>query len=95
MSDDEAESEPPAVELGDEAPVSGAPVARVASRLTWPQKRSDIINKEGDTLIRTPDGPTSLSTILERTDETYFDRRQTFVTHVFDVIGREPIPTDE
>lgn len=92
MADDESESEP-TVQLGDGRDVAGAPIARVASRLSWPQTKSDILEKFGETDIRTPDGPTPLVEILERVDDTYFDRRQTFVTAVKDVIGREPVAT--
>ena len=58
MSDDNDEEEnAPAVELGDGEPVEGAPVARVASRLTWGIQKSEVDRKEGDTVVRTPDGP--------------------------------------
>jgi hypothetical protein len=92
--DEEADSEPPAVQLGDGPDVEGAPIARVAARLTWPQTHSDIVEKVGETEIRTPDGPESLATVLEAVEISYFDRRQTFVNAVFDVIGREPVATE-
>jgi len=92
MSDDD-ETEP-AVELGEGPNVDGAPLARVASRLTWPQERSRIEEKEGDAVIRTPDGPRELTAVLEEVDETYFDRRQTFLAAVRDVIGHGPIATE-
>ncbi|WP_101296270.1 DUF5789 family protein [Halegenticoccus soli] len=95
MADDEAEDEGPAVELGEGKPVEGAPIARVASRLTWPQEKSSILRKEGDAVIRTPSGPQTLSDVLDRVDETYFDSRQTFVTSVHDVIGTGPVRTSE
>jgi len=56
MSEDESEDEGPAVELGDGEPVEGAPLARVSSRLTWGIKHSTVVEREGDTLVRTPDG---------------------------------------
>lgn len=93
MTDDEAEEDEPAVELGDGEPVDGAPIARVASRLTWPQELSSIEYKEGNAVIRTPDGPRELAEVLESVDTTYFDRRQTFVEAVRDVIGDGPVPT--
>jgi hypothetical protein len=95
MADDEAEDEGPAVELGEREPVEGAPLARVASRLTWPQEKSSILKKEGDAVIRTPSGPQTLSDVLERVGETYFDTRQTFVREVHDVIGTGPVKTGE
>ena len=91
--DDEPEEEEPAVELGDGPAVDGAPLARVASRLTWPQEKSRVLDKEGDATIRTPDGPRELADVLEAVDTTYFDRRQTFVDDVEDVIGRGPVET--
>ncbi len=91
MSDDETE---PAVELGEGPNVDGAPLARVASRLTWPQERSRINEKEGDAVVRTPDGPRELTAVLEEVDETYFDRRQTFLAAVRDVIGHGPVATE-
>ena len=91
--DDSDDESTPTVQLGDGRAVEGAPIARVAARLAWPQTESDILEKFGDTDIRTPDGPQSLATILESVDDTYFDRRQTFVAAVRDVIGREPVAT--
>ena len=91
--DDADEEATPTVQLGDGRAVEGAPIARVAARLTWPQTKSDILEKFGDTDIRTPDGPQSLATILESVEDTYFDRRQTFVTAVRDVVGHEPVAT--
>ncbi|ELY44929.1 MULTISPECIES: DUF5789 family protein [Natronorubrum] len=91
MSDEDDEE--PAVTLGDQTPIEGAPLARVTSRLTWPKEKSEVDRLEGDSVIRTPDGPQSLSSILEAVDETYFQRHQEFETHVRDVIGTGPIPT--
>ena len=97
MADDEDEEaeEEPAVELGEGPAVEGAPVARVASRLTWPQEKSRIVEKEGDAVVRTPDGPRDLADVLEAVDVTYFDRRQTFVAAVEDVVGHGPVETAE
>ncbi|ELZ91827.1 hypothetical protein C440_15984 [Haloferax mucosum ATCC BAA-1512] len=93
MADEEAD-EAPAVELGEGASVEGAPLARVASRLTWPQEKSRILQKEGDAVIRTPDGPQTLEDILADADETYFETRQTFVDDVYDIVGRAPVATE-
>jgi len=92
--DDADEEATPTVQLGDGRTVEGAPIARIAARLAWPQTKSDILEKFGETDIRTPDGPQSLATILESVEDTYFDRRQTFVSAVRDVVGREPIATE-
>ena len=91
---DEEEDEAPAVELGEGESVEGAPLARVASRLTWPQEKSSILKKEGDAVIRTPSGPQTLEDVLADVDETYFDTRQTFVNDVQDVVGRGPVATE-
>ncbi|KAB1197037.1 MULTISPECIES: DUF5789 family protein [Haloferax] len=93
MADEEAD-EAPAVELGEGESVEGAPLARVASRLTWPQEKSSILKKEGDAVIRTPSGPQTLEDVLADVDETYFDTRQTFVNDVLDVVGRGPVATE-
>lgn len=95
MADDESDDAEPAVELGEGPAVEGAPLARVASRLTWPQEKSRVLEKEGDAVIRTPDGPRDLTDVLAEVDDTYFDRRQTFVDRVSDVIGRGPVETAE
>ncbi len=94
MSDDEDDSEP-AVTLGERTPVEGAPLARVSSRLTWPKEKSEVDRLEGESVIRTPDGPRELSAVLEAVDETYFERHQEFETHVRDVIGTGPVPTSD
>jgi hypothetical protein len=95
MSDDESEeAEEPAVELGDGADVAGAPLARVSARLTWGIEHSTIVDREGDTTIRTPDGPQELATVLEDVDVPYFADRQEFESAVRDVIGTGPIPTE-
>jgi hypothetical protein len=95
MADDDEPEEEPAVELGEGPAVEGAPLARVASRLTWPQEKSKVLDKEGGATIRTPDGPRELSAVLSEVDITYFDRRQTFVDAVEDAIGRGPVQTAE
>ena len=97
MADEEdgEEDAEPAVELGEREPVEGAPLARVASRLTWPQEASRIDGKEGDSVIRTPDGPRTLSDVLDEVDETYFDSRQTFVEEVRAAVGTGPVQTAE
>lgn len=94
MSEEETEEEEPSVELGEGTAVEGAPLARVAARLTWPQERSRIVEKEGDAVIRTPEGPKALIDVLDETDTTYFDSRQTFVDAVEDVVGRGPVQTE-
>ncbi len=93
MADDEDENGEPAVELGEGATVEGAPLARVAARLTWPQQKSEVDRKEGDSVVRTPEGPRELSDVLAAVDETYFSRRQEFTEAVRDVVGTGPIPT--
>lgn len=95
MADDEEseEEEGPAVELGDGEPVEGAPLARVSARLMWGIEKSDVRRREGETVIRTPDGPRKLKDVLEEVDLTYFEKRQEFENAVEDVIGTGTIPT--
>lgn len=90
---DEDEATEPAVELGERDPVEGAPLARVASRLTWPLERSELDRKEGETVVRTPDGPRTLSAVLDDVDLTHFEKRQEFVESVHEVVGTGPVPT--
>lgn len=90
---DEEEEEAPAVELGEGEPVEGAPLARVASRLHWPVEASEVDRAEGDSTIRTPDGPRELTAVLDEVDETYFESRQQFVDAVEAVVGTGPVPT--
>lgn len=91
MSSDESEDEQPTVELGDDDSVPGAPIARIAARLSWPQEKSEINRKEGETDIRTPNGPTPLSELLDEVETTYFARRQDFINALENVIGKGPI----
>ncbi len=94
MSDD-ADDAGPVVELGEKTPVEGAPLARVTARLHWPIEKSEIDRHEGESTIRTPAGPRTVSAILEEIDETYFQRRQEFESHVRDAIGTGPVDADD
>jgi hypothetical protein len=96
MADDEEDQEDdgPVVELGERESVEGQPLARVASRLTWPKEKSRVIEREGDSVVRTPEGPQTLADVLEAVDVSYFDTRQTFVTAVTDAAGRGPARTE-
>jgi len=91
MADDDDE---PAVTLGDRTPVEGAPLARISARFMWGLEREAIIEREGETVIRTPDGPQKLQAILAEVEEPYFSTRQEFESAVKKVIGTGPIPTD-
>ena len=90
---DEEEAEP-TVELGDGPPVEGAPVARISARFMWGSEKSAIEAREGETTIRTPDGPRELRDILAEVDSTYFATRQEFESAIRDVIGTGPVPVD-
>jgi len=92
MADDSDDG--PAVEVGEAEPVEGAPVARVASRLTWGIEYSEVVRREGDTVVRTPDGPRQLAAILEDVEETYFETSQDFEAAVREVTGHAPVPVD-
>ncbi len=94
-ADDEGdEKAEPAVELGDATPVEGAPVARVASRLTWPIEASEVERKEGATTIRTPDGARELADVLADVETTYFATRREFVGAIREAVGVGPVPTE-
>jgi len=98
MADDEDEDEEdegPVVELGEGESVEGAPIARVASRLYYGLKRRVVVEREGETTIRTPDGPRKLADVLASVDETYFDRREALVGTVREAVGVGPVPTGE
>lgn len=92
---DDGEAEAPAVELGEGPDVDGAPVARIAARFQWGRKKSAIVAREGETEIRTPDGPRTLESVLDSVDETYFARRQDFVEAVHGAVGRGPVATED
>lgn len=94
MSDeDEQEEAEPAVELGSGPDVEGAPLARVASRLSWGIEKSTIIQREGDAVVRTPDGPRELGPIVDNIDVPYYATRQEFVEAVSETIGDGPVAT--
>jgi hypothetical protein len=89
-SDDEDE---PAVTLGEGEPVEGAPLARVSARLMYGIEKSTVIEREGETTVRTPDGPRELADVLEDVDVPYFATRQEFEQAVQDAVGTGPVPT--
>lgn len=90
-----AEEDDSAVVLGDGTPVEGAPLARVGARLMWGIEKSAIKEREGDTVIRTPDGPRELRTVLEEVNQPYFATQREFEDAIRGVIGSGPIPTAE
>lgn len=90
---DEEETEP-AVELGSGEDVEGAPVARVASRLKWGIERSEVRRREGDTVVRTADGPRELGDVLDEVDVAYFQSRNEFESAVREVVGVGPVETE-
>lgn len=94
MADDE-ESEEPAVVLGDGVDVEGVPLAQVSARFMWGIEKSAIEAREGDTVIRTPDGPQELQTLLSDLEKSYFATRQEFEDALGEVIGHGPVPTPE
>lgn len=91
----DTEETEPTVELGEGQDVEGAPLARVASRLTWPKEASRIRRQEGDTTIRTPTGPRQLEEVLAATEGTYFESRQEFYDEIEAVIGIGPVQSTE
>ncbi len=97
MSDaeDSEEEDGPAVELGDGPAVEGAPISRIAARFQWGREKSAIVAREGETTIRTPEGPRPLQDVLEDVDDTYFPTRQEFVAAVRNVVGQGPVATKD
>ena len=95
MADEDEEEAGPVVELGAGDPVEGAPLARVASRLYYGIEMSEVRRREGETAIRTPDGPRDLDEVLDSVDATYFETRQAFVNAVEDAVGTGPVPTSD
>ncbi|MFB6096186.1 MAG: DUF5789 family protein [Haloferacaceae archaeon] len=93
--DEEQEEQEVVVELGEGESVEGAPLARVTSRLTWPKEASLVRRKEGDSVIRTPEGPRELGDVLDEVDETYFESRRQFTEAVEAVVGTGPVETAE
>lgn len=91
MADDSDDG--PAVTLGEGESVEGAPLARVAERLMWGIEKSEIERREGDVIIRTPDGPRQLAGVLDEVETPYFSSRQEFTDAVATVIGTGPVPT--
>lgn len=83
------------VELGEHHPVAGAPLARVADRLTWPIERSTVHDREGDTEVRTPNGPRPVAELLVESDTDYFPTREAFVDALEAVIDSGPIQPTE
>lgn len=92
-ADEDDETEEPAVTLGEGEPVEGAPLERLSARLMWGIEKSAVDDREGGTVVRTPDGPRELGEILAEVDRTYFATRQEFEESVRDVIGSGPVPT--
>ena len=93
MGDEDDEA--PEIELGEGPPVEGAPLARVVSRLSWPRAKSAVIEQEGETAIRTAEGPVTLTEILEDVDTSYFATSRDFVHDVREIIGYGPVQTAE
>ncbi|WP_049901456.1 DUF5789 family protein [Halococcus agarilyticus] len=98
MADDEngeGEDEGAVVELGEGESIDGVPLARATSRLTWGMEKSRLERRIGDIEIRTSDGPRRIDDVLAEIDQTYFERRQEFESHVHEVVGTGPVPTSD
>jgi len=83
------------IELDIDGTVDGAPIVQIASRLTWPQEKSEIIRKEGDEFVRTPKGSVKLRELLENVDVKYFSKRQVFISELEMAMGKGAIPIIE
>jgi len=90
----EDDSEKPAVQLGTGNAVEGAPLARVTERLMWGIEKSAVRKREGETAIRTPEGPQELGELLTDVDRQYFATRQEFEAALDDAISDGAIPVE-
>ncbi|WP_394351451.1 DUF5789 family protein [Halomarina oriensis] len=101
MADDDSEAaaseedDGPIVELGEGPAVDGAPLSRISSRLHFGIEHSEVVRREGDTEIRTPDGPRTIESVLDETDETYFPTAESLRTTVEGIVGTGAVPTRE
>ena len=93
MSDDADETQPE-VPLGADEPVEGVPVARVAARLHYPLPRSLLLERAGETEVRTPAGPTTVRSIIEETDVQVFPTAAALITTVREIVGEAPVTAD-
>jgi hypothetical protein len=66
----------------------------VTAGITGRIRDSTVVEREGDTTIRTPDGPRTLADILADVSVPYFADRHEFEDAVRAVIGTGPVPTD-
>lgn len=85
--------EEPAVELGEGPDVEGVPLAQIAARFQWGIEKSAIVEREGNTDIRTPKGPRTVRDVLAEVDQPYFGTRKEFVEGVREVVGSGPVQT--
>jgi len=93
MSEEDEEESEPAVELGSGPDVEGAPLSRVAARQTWPKEKSEILERDGDALIRSADGPIALSALLADVEDTYFSSQRHFIGAVEEHLPQGPVET--
>jgi hypothetical protein len=90
---DEAEDEEPIVELGEGESVKGAPIRQVTARLYFGIEHSEVIRREGETQVRTPSGPRSLSDVLSEVETTYFETRRDLEHTIETTIDTGVVPT--
>ncbi len=90
-----SESTTSSAATGEPQSVQGAPLARVAARLSWPIEAETIRAREGDTLVRTTSGPQSVATCLDEIDVDYFASREEFLRAVRSVVGTGPVETTD
>lgn len=94
MADPEEEEPGPAVALGEGEPVDGAPLSRLAARLTWPMEKSAVRERLGEETVRSAGGPVELAALLDGVDDTYFGSRQHFVDAVREHLPSGPVATE-
>ena len=90
MSEDDEETAP-TVMLGDDEPVAGVPIARVAARQHYPLPRSQLLDRAGEIEIRTPAGPTALENALEEAETQIFPTAAALIATVREAVGEGPV----
>lgn len=90
MTEDDEETAP-TVRLGDDEPVRGAPIARVAARQHYPLQRSQLLDRAGEIEIRTPAGPTTIETVIQETDTAIFPTATALITTIREAVGDGPV----
>lgn len=83
-----------AIALGSDETPPGAPIVRIADRFTYPIERSEVRDRAGEEVIRTPAGPVPLTDLLERIEGSYFGSRSELVEAVRSILPNRAATED-